>query len=427
MKARLPILLALVAVLLAGCLGSNSDSASSTASTQSTVRLVNASSDYAQLTLYSSGTALASGIAFGGASTYSTVTSGSTTFTLQADGSGSTLAQSTVTLSTSVDYTMIAVTTGQQLQLVQMTDNEAAPASGSAKLRISNLSQDAGSVDIYVTDVSIASSSAAPLTTYVTGTTGYFSMNKGTYHIRVTGAGDNTDLRLDIPSITLSDQQIATMLLTSSSGGGLVDGFLVTQKGEVSSQKNASARLRLVANIDGNGSVDATANGVSLASNQRSPIVGSYFIIPSGALSMTVRVNGSPVSTGNLSAPVGADLTLLVLGGPASPKFFLLSDNNKKPVGNNISKLRLVNGINDLNDSLSLTTDYSPTASNVAFGAMSAPANINNTISRLEVNSTQANASLYLATDVKLQSSGIYSLFMLGSAATPIGVLRRDR
>ncbi|MFA6312931.1 MAG: DUF4397 domain-containing protein [Sterolibacterium sp.] len=426
MKARLPLLLTLLTVLLTGCLGSNSDS-DSTSSTQSTVRLVNASSDYAQLTLNSSGTALASGIAFGSASTYSTVTSGSTSFTVQANGSSSTVAQSTVTLTASVDYTMIAVTTGQQLQLVQMTDNEAAPASGSTKLRISNLSQEAGSVDIYVTEVGIESSSAAPLTTYVTGTTGYLTMNKGTYHIWVTGAGDSTDIRLDIPSVTLSDQQIATLLLTSASGGGLVDGFFVTQKGEVSSQKNASARLRLVANINGNGSVDATANGVSLASNQRSPIVGSYFIVPAGALSMTVLVNGSPVSAGNLNAPVGADLTLLVLGGPVAPQFFLLSDNNKKPVGNNVSKLRLVNGINNLGDRLSLTTDYSPTASNVAFGAMSAPATVNNTISRLEVNSTQANESLYLTTDVKLQSSGIYSLFMLGSAATPIGILRRDR
>lgn len=411
--------------MLLGCLGKGSDSSS--VSTQSTVRLVNATNDYGPLNLSSSGTALATGIAYGSASAYSTLNSGSTSFTLESNGSGNTLAQTTIALDQSVDYTLVALTVAQQVQVRSYADNEAVPASGYGKLRVANLSADAGSVDVYVSEISTSLSAAAALTTYVNGTTSYFSIAKGTYQIRITGAGDKTDLRLDIPSITISDQQVLTLILTSAIGGGLVDGFLVTQKGNVSAQKNSSARVRLVANITSNGSIDATVNEVSLASNQRSPVVGSYTLVPAGPLAMTVRVNGNPVNANGLIAEAGADLTLLVLGEAAAPQFLLLNDHNKKLSASGMATLSLVNGINGFSDNIALTADYSLVANNVAPGTASAAANVSDSISRLEVNSSQANNSLYLATNLSLQPSGVYSLFMLGNAASPVGILRRNR
>jgi hypothetical protein len=237
-------------------------------------------------------------------------------------------------------------------------------------------------------------------------------------------------LRLDLPSVVISDQQILSLILTGTTGGTLVNGVLVSQGGAVSAQNNSSARVRLVANINANGTVTATANGVSIASNLRSPVVGSYTLVPAGPLSMSVAVNGNVVSTvnlGGLPAAAGADVTLLAFGDAASPQFFLLNDDNRSPVSG-MTKLRLVNGIAGLGDSISLAADYSPLANNVAPGTASAPASVNSgTIFRLEVSSSQANTSLYLTTDVSLQSPGVYSLFMLGNNVAPVGVLKRDR
>ena len=42
---------------------------------------------------------------------------------------------------------------------------------------------------------------------------------------------------------------------------------------------------------------------------------------------------------------------------------------------------------------------------------------------RLEATTPTVTGSLYLATDVTLQSGKVYTLFMLGDAATPEGVL----
>ena len=407
--------------MLQGC-SKSTDSGSG--SSQSTVRLVNATIDYASLDLIVSSTKLASGVAIGSASSYATIDSGATTFSVERGGSGTPSAQTTLTLSKDVDYTLLAYTSGQKLQVTSLTDNEDTPASGNGKIRVSNLSSDGGSMDVYMTGDGGTLSAASTLANSVGGTTGYFEVNKGTYHVWVTTAGDKTDLRLDLPSIAISDQQVLTLVLTGAVGGVLVDGFLVTQKGEVSARKNGSARVRLAANITANGSIGATANGVSLGSASRS--VGSYTLVPAGTLSVSVVVNGNTVNAGNLNAEGGADLTLLAVGDGASPRFFLLNDDNRRPVSG--VKLRLVNGINGLGDNISLTADYNLIAHDVAPGTASAAASVSSgTISLMEVNSSQANTSLYQATDVSLQSLGVYSLFMLGNNAAPTGILRRDR
>jgi len=424
---KIGIFLSLLLILnqLQGCHGGGSGSGSS--STQSQVRLVNSTTDYASLDLISSGTMLASAVATGSASSYANVNSGSTAFTLVRGGSSTTSAQTTISLTAGVNYTLVATTSGQQLLVTAFIDNETAPASGDGKIRISNLSADAGSVDIYVANNGGDLSAASAMATYVTGTTGYYEIAKGTYHIWITGAGDKTDLRLDLPSVSISDQQVLALILTGTTGGVLVDGLFVTQEGAVSAQKNGSARIRLAANITANGNVTATANGVSLGTTMRSPVVGSYALVPAGALTMNVTVNGSTVNTGNLNAAAGADLTLLAAGDGAAAQFFLLSDDNRRPISGK-ANIRLANGINGLGGNISLTADYNQIAHDVAPGTVSAATNVSSGIvNLLEVDSSQSNTSLYQATNVNLLSQGVYSVFMLGNSTAPVGILRRDR
>jgi len=405
------------------------------------VRLVNATTAYASLDMTSSGARLASAVATGSASSYAAVSSGISTFTLGLSGSGTPLAQTNLSLSSvGVPYTLVAHTGGQQLQVTALTDNEAAPASGDGKIRVSNLALlDTGNVDVYMAGGGGNLSDASALATNLPGTTGYFEITAGTYHIWVTGVGNKTDLRLEIPSVVISDQQVLTLILTSAisgtAGGVLVDGWLVTQQGAVSAQKNVSARVRIAANIAAHGTIVATANGVSLTSSTLiSPVVGSYALVPAGPL--TIVVNGNSVNVvgnSNAAAAAGADLTLLAVSdGISPPQFFLLPDDNRLPL-NGMAKLRLVNGVNGANGlagNISLTADFNPVAQDVAPGTVSTAASIKSgTISQLEVNSSQANTLLYSAMNVTLQSQGVYSVFMLGNNATGLGVgiVRGDR
>jgi hypothetical protein len=420
MKIRilLPLLLALA--VLQGC-KSSSDSGTSTPN-PSAVRLVNATSNYPSLDLTASGAVVASAVTYGSVSDYAGIASGASAITVNVAGSSIALAQSNFSLSPSISYTLVAYTSGQQLQVASFADNEVAPVSGNGKIRVMNLSPDAGSLDVYTVGAGGTLAAASAL-----ATAGYSQVTAGTYSLWITGAGNKADLRLDVPSIVISDQQVLSLILIGTPGGVLVNGVLVNQGGAVSAQQNRSARVRVVANIAANASITATANGVSVASNLRSPVVGSYTLVPAGALSMSAVVNGNNVNVGSLNAAAGADVTLLAVGDAAAPQFFLLNEDNRLPVSG-MAKLRLVNGINGLGDNISLTADYSLLASDVAPGTVSATASVNSgTIFRLEVNASQANTSLYLATDVRVQSPGVYSLFMLGNNAAPVGVLRRDR
>jgi Domain of unknown function (DUF4397) len=423
---RIFLSLLLALTMLQGC-GSKGSSGSSPA--DGSVRLVNATTAYASLDMTTSGPiTLATAVATGSASTYAAIAPGTYPFSLDVSGSGTPSAQQALLISSSVTYALVAHTSGGQLQLTALTENEVAPASGDGKLRVSNLAlQDTGGVDVYMTGSGGTLSSASALVTNLGVASGYFEIPQGTYHIWVTGVANKADLRLDLPSVVISNQQVLTLVLTATTGGVLVDGWLITQQAAVSAQTNASARVRVAANIV-LGSVVATANGVSLDSSTLvSPAVDTYALVPAGALSTSVVVNGTTFNVPNLNAAAGADLTLLAIGTVAAPQFFLLSDDNRLPLSGR-AKLRLVNGVNGLAGNISLTADANLVAQNVALGTASAAATVATTgnNSQLQVNGP-GNAPLSPSNVMTLQSQGVYSVFMLGNNTTPVEIVRADR
>jgi len=309
------------------------------------------------------------------------------------------------------------------------TDNQAAPTSGYASLRIFNAGVAAGALDVYVvaTDAdlstAVASASLSPATTGA-----YIDFPKGTYHLRVTAAGNRADVRLDVPAITLADQQVASLVLTAASTGALVDGLLVNQGGSTTAWRNADARLRVVAAVTGNGTVAATTSDGALSTALQSPSVGSYAVVPVALPGLVVKVNGIAIDTSTLAIAAGADATLLVYGDAAAPQWRLLIDDNLPSTVTTNTKLRVVHVLNGLGSTLSLSADYVGVANNVAFGTASAPADVAaGTSMRLEVDSPVRTTPLYLATDVSLTAQNVYSLFAMGDAAAPVTVLRKDR
>jgi hypothetical protein len=410
--------------LLHGCGGSGDDSGTGY------VRLVNATDAYASLDLYASDTLLNSGVATRNAGSYASLGGATYSMLLKSNGSSTTASSSSRTVGSGGYYTLVAYSTAESLRSAYLSDTEDAPGSGTAKLRVFNTSTEAGSVDVYVTatdaDLSSASASFASLGTE--RITSYTALGKSSYRIRVTAAGDKSDLRLDLPSIALADQQIATLVLTTTPGGVLLHGLVINQQGSTSAQRNTSARLRLVASAANNGTVAATANGTTLTSGLKSPAVGNYTLVTAGDLTLAVTADGNSVAATGHTLEAGSDTTLLVTGDPSAAKVTLLDDDNRPALSSANTKLRLVHGVSGLTSPITLTADYSAVANDVALNSASAPASTAaSTTFRLEATSPAVAGSLYLATDVTLQAGRVYTVFMLGDATTPVGVLRRDR
>lgn len=417
--------MAACAIAWLGACGGGSDSGGNGA-----VRLVNAADDPAALDLYAGDSAIAGTVATGTAGAYASLGAGTYTMHLKATGSNATASSASRTVASDTSYTVVAYSTGEALKSVLLTDDEDAPTSGSAKLRVFNASIEAGALDVYVTtpDASLASS-----TPYVQGlaterVASYVEYGAGTWRIRVTGNGDKSDLRLDIPSIALTDQEIATLVLTSTPGGVLVHGLVIDQKASVAAHRNTSARLRLVASASGGAAVAASANGTPLSVGLKSPAIGSYTLVDAGALALDVAIGGTAVAVPPTTLAAGSDTTLLVTGSAAAPVVTTLADDNRPALLSGNTKLRLVHGVSGLASPITLTADYAAVATDIAPNAASTPAALAaSTTFRLEATSPAVAGSMYLATDVTLQAGRVYTLFMLGDTNASAGVLRRDR
>ena len=88
----------------------------------------------------------------------------------------------------------------------------------SISARDSSISNDSGTVDVYVTTADVDPADVTPTQSgLTTGTLGGFrELTAKTYRIRVTGTGDPADVRLDIPSIALTAKTFYTLVITEA-------------------------------------------------------------------------------------------------------------------------------------------------------------------------------------------------------------------
>ena len=278
------------------------------------------------------------------------------------------------------------------------------------------------SVDVYLLTIAcanLASSPAAPLLTAVTGLqSSYTQVNASSggtaYHLCVTASGDKTDLRLDIPALTLKDGQISTVILTPSTGGVLLNGLVLEQQGSLTAASNASARMRLAVGVTGGGTVTATANGVSLGTQLPAPAVGSYVLIPSGPVTLSTTVGGTALADPGLTAPPGADLTLLVAGAAGTPPVLVIDNNAASTSTANPVKLRLVNGMTGIG-SATLTDNYINVGSAAAFGTSSGYGQVQASTALALLQASAGTTQLCQSVNVTLTTGGVYTVFLLGS------------
>ncbi|HSW08832.1 DUF4397 domain-containing protein [Aquabacterium sp.] len=416
-----------VSAVLAACGGKGSDDDDGTAR----IRLLNASGAYASLDFYVDDVKKNSGLGYGAVGEYASVsTSASLSTVITNTGSTSALSTTGRSLSKDVAYTVVAYGWQGAMKTALLEENVTAADSGKTKLMVLNSAIDAGSVDVYLTGTDEALDNASAVAASVAGgaTVGYTSVTSGTYRLRVTAAGDKSDLRLDVSGLTLASTQVATLIVTPGSGGVLVHALLAVQQGSVSAFNNNLARARVVASVAGNGKVTASLGGSTLLSGGTSPTIGSYGTFVANNSALQLVVNGTPVAVTAPALAAGSDTTLLVWGSAAAPQLAVINDDNRLPTLSTNAKLRLVHAVSGLSDALTLTADFSVIAGDVLPGTASAFGNVTGGSSlRLDVSSPLSTAALYTLSDGTLASRGVYTLFMLGEAAQPSAALRKER
>ena len=424
--SRAAFALALCIPLLHACGGASDDGY---------VRLVNASTDYSTISLYESGDAVGDAVAADTVGAYAGVGADTYEFDLRTAGSSSTAASVSQAVAKGDHFTLVGYVDAGALKTAMLTDDADQPDAGYASLRIFNAAPAvAASVDVYVTATACASLTSAdsPVASAVTGLQdGYASVVAASagsaWHVCVTGTGDRTDLRLDIPALTLTSRQIATLILTKTGGGVLMNGLLLNQQGTLTSYANTSARLRLVADAASGGTVSASANGTTLGASVVSPTVGAWRTVSAGDLALTLSIDGVAISKTGLSVTAGGDYTLLVAGSAGAPTINLLADDDSAPTSTSLPvRMKLVNGLNGATGGAMLTANGVVVGDSVAFGAASDDANIAASSAAADLQATSAGTTLWEVSGQTLASGSVYTVFLLGDVGAPKGVLRVD-
>jgi hypothetical protein len=416
-----------VAVTLTAC-GGGGGGSGDTAS----VRVVNATLTHASIDLLANGSLALSATASDSVSGYAGVASGSPALQVNDSATGSALATLAPSVAGSGHYVVIAYESGGVLRTTVIAEDAAAPVAGSASLRVFDAATDAGAIDVYITDPATdITTLTSPTFTFAASASlqasGFLSIAPGTYRVRVTGSGNPLDLRLDMPAVTLTNQQVAALFLAPTIGGTLVNGAALVQQGAYTAGRNTSARVRLAAALASAATVTANAGGTAIAVNVAAPSVGAYVLVPARA-AINVSVNGASVAAPAAAPAAGSDSTLLVYGSAAAPTASLIADDNHLPTTSGNLKLRLLNGLTGAASPLTLDAAFAVIASNVVPGTASPYAVVvSSTALRVDVFAAAGLTPIYSDSALSVPGNAVYTLFMLGDAATPVPLLRRDR
>jgi hypothetical protein len=164
-------------------------------STNTRVRLVNASPDSngLELLLDSNTSGAVTGVTFGTASKYVTLSSGAHAVQVKDPNAGSAPPSQNLNFVSGTDTTILASSQYALLNVVQLKDNNTAPTTGDVKIRVINTALSIGPVDVYILSAGTFPGNGIPTYTNVAyqAATGYTEVAAGTYQVYFVPAGQS--------------------------------------------------------------------------------------------------------------------------------------------------------------------------------------------------------------------------------------------
>lgn len=433
-RKRLFLCLGLLSALaLHGCGGGDEESGA-----DPKIRLLNLSTGYSALDMMTNldsdtdddDETQATGVALETVSDYATLEPDDYTVKVRRTGSGSVLRSfAGEELIEDTINTYVAFGEVGNFGALRIDDTLDEADAGENKLSVANVSS-AGSLDVYLTDSGTDLDDTTPVLSNVGAALSPLSTDSGTYRLRVTAAGDAADVRLDVPTFTLTDRGVGSLILTSTQGGMLANAVFLPQGGQPTKINNTRARVRGAVGLANGASASIQVAGQSVLSAATAGVIGSrYTLLDAGTVPVTLTVNGVAVPVPNVVLTAGADYTLLVWSNAGGAQLSLIVDDNRLPSGGAaVAKLRLLNGMSTLAAPLTLSVDFSPVIEGTLLGQVSDEIEVSSGTDRqFDLSNTSTAQSVLTRSAITLQGNSVYTFFMTDNGATPIGVLRRDR
>lgn len=189
-------------------------------SSSTQIRLLNAMDGQTSINLVVGSSTLASGVAFGAASNYISISSGSQVLEIQANGA--TLFNQTLSVN-SGNNTVLATNSGPTV----FADNKTTPSSGNIQIRAINASTSLGTADVYVVAPGIDISTVNPTFSALAyqSASSYATLPAGSYQVEFAQAGSKNIL-INSNALSFSAGQIRTTVALDNPSGGYTTAVL---------------------------------------------------------------------------------------------------------------------------------------------------------------------------------------------------------
>ena len=206
-------LFALAAVLVTTGCGASS----------SRVRLMNAFVGQSSLDMLINSKSVATGVIYGAASGYSSVSSGSPNLQIENTGTTNILVNQTISIPSKSDNTILATGSGT----VVLSDNNTAPSSGNIEIRVINASATLGTADVYIVSSGTAITPGSPTFANLAyrSASGYQTLAAGSYEVIFTLAGV-PQAEIDSKPLSFSAGQIRSIVGLDGQNGGFTTAVL---------------------------------------------------------------------------------------------------------------------------------------------------------------------------------------------------------
>lgn len=153
------------------------------------IRIVNAASELASLDLYTGSDRRFASVAAKTVSDYIALDATTYNMRVYAAGGGTILSAADRSLAADAHQTLVVYGREGAIKTTLLADEDSAPTSGTAKVRVFNTSSESGPLDVYFTSSSADLDASSPALSVQAGYfSSYTEINKGTYRLRVTGA-----------------------------------------------------------------------------------------------------------------------------------------------------------------------------------------------------------------------------------------------
>jgi hypothetical protein len=430
-RAFITFVLFLVSVALAGCGSKGSGGGNAR------MRTLNAIPDAPaiSITFDTNNTPVVSGLAFENVTQYQGIDSGSHEFKVSANGGASNVIDTTLNVASS-DYTYIVFgPVSQALAILLQDSGFAKPNGGNVSVRFTNVAAGVGPLDLYLTapGVDINSTSATIANVTYGNTSAFLTVPTGTYQIRATTA-NTKDVVFNTGAQAFSDTFLYNMVAMTKGSARLVDVAMlkIDDAGTGQVFQNLLAEFKVVNATSVPSPLNVSVDGVLTLSNIPFTGVSNYTTTTAGSHSFTVQATSTPGA--NLVTLVDtlnpATDTSYVFSGPAGAIVPLVLHDNNLPPAIGHGRIRFVNVSPDIGP-LDVYVNFAKQVSNLtpqsASGYIDVTADTTiGTAFEFDFNTAGTVTPVLKMTNAVIIGGHTYTVYVMGPAASPQGVLTKD-